>query len=197
MRKEIVEDKEKDKPSFIQKNTINFIIVLLLFIANSIGYARLSSTLKVSGSGANGGGTGHAKWDVHFENLVEKSDRVQLNVPATIKGNTTDIEYSVNLLVPGSYYEFEVDIKNNGTINAKLANEPSFNGITPAQDVYTNYTVKYVDNTDIRVGDVLRAGDSKRMKVRVEIEKDLTPDKLPTTAQAMNLSVDLDYIQAD
>ena len=35
------------------------------------------------------------------------------------------------------------------------------------------------------------------MKVRVEIEKDLTPDKLPTTAQAMNLSVDLDYIQAD
>ena len=186
MRKEIVEDKEKDKPSFIQKNTINFIIVLLLFIANSIGYARLSSTLKVSGSGANGGGTGHAKWDVHF-----------VNVPATIKGNTTDIEYSVNLLVPGSYYEFEVDIKNNGTINAKLANEPSFNGITPAQDVYTNYTVKYVDNTDIRVGDVLRAGDSKRMKVRVEIEKDLTPDKLPTTAQAMNLSVDLDYIQAD
>ena len=169
------------------------IIVFLLLILISIGYATLSSTLRI-----NGGGTiGKIRWDVHFENISQESNKAQIITPATINGNTTNIEYKVNLTVPGSYYQFETDIKNGGTIDAKLATPPTLTGITAEQDVYTNYTVTYSDGTPILVGDVIKAGQSRRVLVKVELEKDVVASQLPATEQTLNLSVDLDYIQAD
>lgn len=153
----------------------------------------MSSTLKIRGTGI----IGEIKWDVHFENITERSDKVTIIEPATILGNTTDIEYSVRLNNPGSYYEFEADIKNAGTIDAKLANEPRLTGITAEQDVYTNYIVTYLDGSPIKVDDVIRAEESRTIKVRIELEKDLQANHLPTSDQQLDLQIDLDYIQAE
>ena len=169
------------------------LVIFLLLIAISIGYATLSSTLKNRGNG----GSDKTRWDVHFENVVEDSFKATIIKPATILGNTTNIEYEVNLTAPGSYYTFETSIKNGGTIDAKLATTPTLIGISPEQDVYTNYTVTYSDGKPIRVGDVIKSGEIRKIKVLVEIEKDLNEYQLPTTQQTLNLSVDLDYIQAD
>ena len=63
--------------------------------------------------------------------------------------------------------------------------------------MYTNYTVTYSDGKPIRVGDVIKSGESRKIKVLVEIERDLNVNQLPTTQQVLSLGVDLDYIQAD
>lgn len=177
---------------YISSKPFLLITITLLIIIN-IGFATISSTLKIRGSGF----IGDVRWDIHFENLTEKSNKITILQPATIIENTTEIEYSIKLNVPGSYYEFETDIKNGGTIDAQLATEPTISGITEEQDVYTNYVVTYSDDTPIRIGDIIKAGESRKLKVRIEMEKDITASQLPTTEQQLNLIVDLNYIQAD
>ena len=187
------EDNKIIKDDNKEENKKYILIIFLLLIAISIGYATLSSTLKIKGNG----GIDKIRWDVHFENVVEDSYKATIIKPATILGNTTNIEYDINLSVPGSYYTFETSVKNGGTIDAKLATNPTLTGISPEQDVYTNYTVTYSDGKPIRVGDVIKSGESRKIKVLVEIERDLSVSQLPTTQQVLNLGVDLDYIQAD
>lgn len=190
---EQLEENEEYKKYKKQENKKYLLLIFLLLISISIGYAALSSTLRIRGTGT----IDNVRCDVHFENITESSSKVDIIEPATIQGNTTDIEYQINLQTLGSYYEFETDIKNSGTIDAKLATNPSLTGISAEQDVYTNYTVTYSDGTPIRVGDIIKAGESRRITVRVEIEKDLTANQLPKSAQTLNLGVDLDYVQAD
>lgn len=186
-------DKQPKKKERNDSHRSYLLVVLLLLISISIGFGAMSSTLKIKGNGI----IGQMKWDVHFENITERSSNVTIIEPATILGSTTDIEYSVRLNGPGSYYEFDADIKNAGTIDAKLANQPSLTGITAEQDAYTNYIVTYADGSPIRVDDELRAGETKTIKVRIELEKDLQKDHLPTADQQLNLEIDLDYIQRD
>ena len=167
-------DKQPKKKERNDSHRSYLLVVLLLLISISIGFAAMSSTLKIKGNGI----IGQMKWDVHFENITERSSNVTIIEPATILGSTTDIE-------------------NAGTIDAKLANQPSLTGITSEQDAYTNYIVTYADGSPIRVDDELRAGETKTIKVRIELEKDLQKDHLPTTDQQLNLEIDLDYIQRD
>ena len=182
------EDK-KEKNSY----KLIVIIILLLFTLINIGYANFSSTLKIFGSG----GIGQIKWDIHFENIVEDVNNTEVIEPATIQENTANIEYNINLLAPGSYYKFYTDIKNDGTIDAKLATPPTLSGISAEQDAYINYMVTYADGTAIEVGDTLSASESKQILVTVELEKDLSVDQLPLEPQQLYLTIDLNYVQAD
>ncbi len=186
-------ENNKNKDSNFKENKKFVIIIFLLLILISIAYATLSSTLKISGTG---GITG-VRWDIHFENIVERSDKAEVVTPATIQGNTTNINYGVNLSTPGSYYEFETEIKNGGTIDAKLATTPTLSGITPEQDVYTNFTVTYSDGSQLLVGDVIKSGEARTIKVRVEIDPNTVGSQLPINDQTMNLTIDLNYIQAN
>ena len=196
MEKEVqVQNNNTNNNQNTEKNSKKqfIVIVLLLLMAISVGFANLSSTLRISGNST----IQPMRWDMHFENIADSKNNATVVVPATIKGNTTTIEYEIELTKPGSYYEFSVDVKNGGTIDAKLANTPTLTGISREQDVYTNYTVTYSDGSAIRVGDVIAAGQSRKVTVKVEIDPDITSAQLPTTAQQLVLGVDLDYVQAD
>ena len=73
---------------------------------------------------------------------------------------------------------------------------PTVTGVSPAQDVYTNYTFTHSDGTAIQVGEQLAAGASKKFKVRVEYDRNITSAQLPTSPQTMNLAVTMAYEQA-
>lgn len=188
-----MEQNSTEKKEKREENKKFIIIVFLLLVLISIGYANFSSTLKITGQG----GIDKIKWDIHFENVTEESKKVDIILPATIKGKTTDLEYKINLKEPGSYYRFYTDIKNDGTIDAKLGNEPTLTGISKEQDVYTNYTVTYSDGSPISVGDQIKAGESRKILVEVSLEKDLSIEQLPIESQDLTLTVDFDYVQAD
>ena len=176
----------KDK----KKKYLSIIILLLLLVGVTVGYATLSSNLNISGTSS----IGAPDWDVHFENLSVKSGSVSASAP-TISSNKLNITYSCALAKPGDYYEFTVDVKNAGTIDAKLSALPTISGVSTAQDVYVNYTFTHTDGTAIAAGETLAAGASKNFTVKVEFDKNITSAQLPTTAQELSLVASMNYEQ--
>ena len=175
-----------------RKNGLVVAIVMLLLVGISVGYAAISTTLNINGTSSIGGTT----WDVHFENVKVSSGSVTATTAAKVETDTTKVTYAVTLSQPGDYYEFTVDVKNAGTLAAKLSAVPTLSGVSTAQDVYTNYTVTYSDGTTIKAGDTLAAGATKTLKVRVEFDSNITSSQLPTTAQSLTLACSMNYVQA-
>ena len=166
-------------------------LLALLLLTITVGYAALSTTLNINGTSK----INNATWDVHFANLEVTSGSVSATKAATIDSGTTAIDYNVELIKPGDFYGFTVDVTNTGTIDAKLGEAPILSGVSAEQDVYTNYTVTYSDDTAINANDKLAAGATKKLKVRVEFDRNITNSQLPTEAQPLNLTFAMNYVQ--
>lgn len=179
----------------MKKNKSKLIIalVLLLMVFTSIGYAALSTTLNISGT-AN---VAKAGWSLYFTNIAVTSGSVAATTAPAVSGTTTtSLTYAVSLTKPGDFYEFKVDVKNAGTLAAKLSAAPSLSGVSTAQDVYINYTVTYSDGTAVKAGDTIAAGATKTLKVRVMYDTNVTASQLPTSAQTLSLKYSMTYVQA-
>ena len=178
----------KDK----KKKYLSIVILLLLVVGITVGYAALTANLSINGTST----IGVADWEVRFANLSVSENSVEPVSDPELSEDGLTITYSVNLATPGDFYEFTVDVVNSGSIPAKLSEMPNVSGVSEAQDAYTNYTFTHADGTQIQVGEQLAAGASKKFKVRVEYDKNITNAQLPKTAQTMNLTVTMAYEQA-
>ena len=178
---------------------IDYLLLLLLLVVGlSVGYALLQTTLTINGTSKIKGNT----WDIHFANLQVTEGSVSIgtgDVAAAIQSTNTDVTYTVTLNEPGDFYEFTVDAVNAGTIDgmiesvtSKLNNQP----ITTLP-AYLNYSVTYSDGVAISSNQYLKAGDSEKYKVRIEFKKDISSTDLPTTVQTLTLNFGVVYIQAD
>ena len=167
------------------------IIVLIAAFGIGIGYAAINRTLTISGTS----GIRNNSWDVHFENVQVATGSVSATIPAAIGTGSTSVNYEISLGIPGDFYEFTVDVKNDGTFPAKLSGNPVLSGVSTAQDIYINYTVTYSDGTTIKANDELDAGALKTLKVRVEFDRTISEEQLPTSNEALNLGFSMDYIQ--
>lgn len=174
------------------KKRYGVLILLLLVVGISIGYAALTTTLNINGTTT----IGKASWDVHFENLAVTDGSVTATTAAAIDTAKTTINYEITLSEPGDFYEFTVDAVNGGTLDAELSADPEILGLTTEQDVYVNYTVTYEDGTALAAGDEIAASASSTYKVRVEYDTDITADQLPTEDQTISLTFAANYIQA-
>ena len=173
-----------------KRTTVLFLILLLL--ALTVGYAALSTTLNINGTSV----INNTSWDVHFANLSTTTGSVTPTTAPSIASGNLSISYAVTLAKPGDFYEFTVDVTNAGGIDAKLSAAPTVSGVSTAQDVYTNYTVNYADGTAPAANDTIAAGASKKYRVRVEFDKNISASQLPTSAQNMTLTVSMNYTQA-
>ena len=179
-------NEKKGRGSFIA------ILVLVLVLGISIGYAALSTTLNINGSTT----IGKSSWDVHFANVIETAGGVTATKAAAITA-TTEVTYEVTLPTPGTFYEFTVDVVNAGSLDAKLSADATVEGVSAAQAVYTKYSVVWSDTgVAPKTGDVIKAGQKKTAKVRVEYNKDVTAAQLPTTDQVLTLTASMNFIQA-
>ena len=167
------------------------VIVLLLLLFVGFGYAAITTNLKITGKTT----ISTSSWNVHFENLEVTAGSVTATKAATATGNTTTIDFEVPFATPGDFYEFTVDVKNDGSLGAKVAATPTVTGITTAQDVYINSTVTYENGDAIEADDTLASGTTATYKVRVEYDKNITSDQLPTTTQTISLTFAVDYVQ--
>lgn len=167
------------------------LVLALLLFTITVGYATLSTTLQINGTSK----INNAAWNVHFANLNVTKGSVAATKAAAIDSATTTIDYNVELTKPGDFYEFTVDVTNAGSINAKLSAIPTLGGVSTEQDVYINYTVTYSDGKAIGANDKLAAGETKKLKVKVEFDENITSNQLPTTAQTLNLKFAMNYVQ--
>lgn len=184
-------NKIKEKEERNKKNYVIFlIIILLLFI--STGYSLVSSNLVINGVT----NIRRSEWNVHFSNVNVTNGNELTVVPPTINNTGTIVNFSVNLDNVDDKYEFVVEVYNEGTIDAKVLDCVKI-GLTQEQEQYVNYNVTYLDGSSINEGDVLNAGEKKKIKVSVEYLQlmPLNENDLTNNYEVANLSYKIDYIQ--
>ena len=167
-----------------------FILLFIVVFSLSIGYSYLNTGLNI---------TGHAnikdnRWDIYFDNIQIESGSQEATSEPVITNNTT-VTYGVTLNNPGEYYEFNIDIVNNGTIDAVLEDISIEPILTTAQREYLNYQVKYTTDEEIDIGDVLTANTTKTIKVIFEYKDIVDTTKYSEEDQDFDISIELLYSQ--
>lgn len=169
----------------------NFLMAFLILLAcgMGIGYAALSTTLTIDGTSD----IDRASWSVIFENVQVTTGSVNATAPSIT--DDTSVGFSVNLEDPGDFYEFKVDVTNDGTFDAYLSSMTITPTLTSAQQNYFAYTVTYEDGTAISLDDALDAGDTETILVRFEYLTQSNPSLYPTADDSLNFSVTMNYVQ--
>lgn len=135
-------------------------------------------------------------WNVHFENIQIKEGSVTATTAPTINTSSTEITYGINLDAPGQFYEFTVDVKNSGSINAML-DDVLGTSLTAEQQKYLSYSATYNNGASLNKNDKLDVGSTEKIKVRVSFRTDINPSDLPNSDSALELKIQLRYVQAD
>ena len=153
-----------------RKKGSKVLVLVILLLAVSLGYAFLSTTLKINGFSHITKGI----WDIHWDNVANESG-VTPTVAAYIKDNTKKqvVEYEVFLAKPGDYYEFTVDAVNEGTydgIITKIESKVNGNALSTLPN-YVKYSVVYAnDGTEPALNDTLDVEERRTYKIRVEYD---------------------------
>ena len=179
---------------YIKKKKIIYIMmVIVLVVGISIGYAVLNSTLRINGTSTIEKNT----WDVHFENIYVKEGSIVPTIEPAISNDTTISNFELILDKPGDFYEFYVDVVNRGTIDAMINSVVKTPDLTEEQKKYINYTIEYQNGEQITKNQLVSKNSFVRLKVLVEYKKDLSASDLPTETNTLVLGLDLNIIQAD
>ena len=178
------------------------VLLFILLMIVSIGYAVLSTNLKINGFSK----INNSNWDIHFANVVVNSNSVSIGTgdqAATITANNnTEVTYTVTLSKPGDFYEFTVDAVNAGSIDGMISaivsklNNTVIDTNHPLPN-YLSYSVTYSDGIELANNQYLKAGDTETYKVRVEFLKDIENNQLPSSDQNLSFSFSVTYVQAD
>ena len=104
-------------------------IVLICTFTLSIAYAALSAVLTINGNAE----VVASNWNIHLDNPKVSSGSVTKTLPV-ISGNT--MTFSSSLVDPGDFYEFVVDVVNDGTIDAMIDSVSVTPTLTDSQKKY-------------------------------------------------------------
>ena len=169
--------------------------VIIAVLGLTVAFAALSTTLNIKGSAY----LDAAKWGIKFQNLSEPSIVGEASDAKTakIEKDVSINDIKVTLSKPGDSVTYTVDLVNDGDINAKIENIEKTN-LTEEQQKYITFTVKYKENdTELKIGDILSKKEVKPLVIKIEYRKDLESSDLPKSAQGINLSYKLDFVQTD
>ena len=173
------------------------VVVLLIVIAGlTVAFAALSATLNINGTAY----LDAAKWGIRFENLSSPTRVGKATTTGTAKIEETKAaeitDMNVSLSIPGDKIVYTVDLVNKGTINAKIDNIEK-TVLTSEQQRYLTFKVTDKDGYEIKQGDILEKGETKKITITIEFIKDLTKEDLPKQTSTISLSYKLNFVQTD
>ena len=174
------------------KSNLIVAIVCLLLICLTVGYAAINSKLNINGTTD----ISSNKWIIYFDNVVENETSIQAIKTATIEEDKTKMNFDIELTEPGEYYEFNVDVVNDGTIDAMI-DQVIKDGMLPSHEEYLTFDVTYDDGTPLKRCDALNAESKRNLLVKVTFKEEVTEDQLPEVNQILDLGFEIDYIQKD
>ena len=170
-----------------------FVLILIVLFGISVGYAVINRTLNITGNSEVKQNT----WDIHFENIKVKSGSVEDIEDPVINNSNLSVNFNFMLNLPGDFYEFTVDVKNSGTIDAMIDSITKTPELTELQKKYMKYTIEYQNGEQISSKQLVEKDSFVRLKVRVEYRNDITENDLPTETEILNLGFTVNYVQAD
>ena len=178
------------------------LLLLLLLLTVTIGFALLSTTLKINGFADIKGN----KWDVRWddESVAVTEGSVTAEAP-TVTESDTKVSFSVSLALPGDFYEFTIDAINAGTIDAMIEDIKTTikdgDGEPATLPSYINFSVTYSDGVEVAEGHLLAkrtdATHPTRETYKVRIEFDEEAEAIPETDSRYVVTYDVKYQQAD
>ena len=141
------------------KKQRNSLLLVILLLTVTIGYAVLTANLKITGTANIKSNT----WDVHFENIANQTGVTPSVAPTSNNITTTELTFTVDLDLPGDFYQFNVDAVNDGSIDAMVdlvttefytvtEGEPGEDPVETklnSKPAYINYSVTYDDGSEI------------------------------------------------
>ena len=166
-------------------------IVMISVLTLTVVYAALSTTLNINGNAE----VTAASWDIHLANVQLNSSSATTTAPTIT--NSTTATFSTTLTKPGDFYEFTIDVVNDGTIDAMIDGVTKTPTLTTAQAKYLNYIVEYQNGESINTKQLVAKNSFVRLKVKLEFRKDITALDLPTTSETLDLSFTVNYVQSD
>ena len=179
------------------KKHITLAIIVIIIAALAFGYAYLTTTLSINGITD----IDRNSWDVYFDNVQVTDGSVSgaQEIEAPTITSDTEVEFHVNLKKPGDFYEFTIEARNDGTIDAMINSiSKKLNNVEiTTLPAYLNYKVTYEDDVEIEDNHLLAAESLETYKIRVEYKSNISASDLPSTAQSINLSFGVEYVQAD
>ena len=176
-------------------------------IGLTVAYASLSQNLTINGTAK----VAAATWDVHFEGMSAGAATGYATLPTTGKlaASGTSVSGSIGTLkAPGDTITYTFNVKNAGSINAKISSitapklscAPANTGgsQTVANNVCANltYTIEYTSENPktIAVGNTLTAGASKNITLKIvnsSAATSLASEDITVTASPMIIN----YVQ--
>ena len=185
-----MQKKIRTKQKQFQMNKKAFIFITVLCMG--IGFAFLTSNLTITGNTSVSGNS----WNVYFTNIQETDGSVEPTVVPTTSGTTTtSLNYTVTLDKPGDFYEFTVDVVNDGTIDAMIESI-DMNNLDTDVEKYLSYTATYKYGSPIRQNDVLQKKSMATYKVRVAYKTDIEAEDLDEEGINLTLTFGVNYTQS-
>lgn len=191
------------KRRFIQNVTI--IVLAVAIIVMSVGYAAYITQLEINGTTT----IEKASWNVHFTETTKLDTSTVLDeaiTGPTLNDKSTALTFAVNLKL-NDVYEFTTDVKNDGTLDAKLTQftltgtkgdatvlEAS-SGLKYTSD-YLQYIVTWADGTELSENEVIKGGNSKKLKVSVKYVQPTDDSLLPTEDETYVFTLNMNFSQA-
>ena len=166
-------------------------IVFMSVFTLTVAYAALNAVLDISGSAQ----VSSAEWDVHFDNVKVTNGSVSGDDPRITSPTTATFLTTLNM--PGEFYEFTIDVVNDGSIDAMIENITKTPTLTSEQAKYLKYDITYQNGESITTKQLVEKKSFVRLKVRLEFRNDLSSSDLPTSSETLNLGLQLDYTQSD
>lgn len=167
-----------------------YLIFGIVFLV-ALVFAYLLTNLVINGYVT----VGSNEWDVHFDNVVVDSGSVSTDDGAAIdEDDDTIVNFSVNLDQPRDYYKFDVDIVNEGTINAMIDSID----LPEIESELLEFNATYQDGTEISDNDLLASGETQTITVVVNYKDDIDASDLDSeNDDELEFSYGIDYVQAD
>ncbi len=176
-----------------KKRTKVFVIIgLFVMLFVGIGYSYLRETLTINSNTE----ISSMKWDVHLENVKVTSGSITPVSEPTIGSDKLSVTTSLDFTQPAQFFEYTVDVKNDGSIDAMIDSYDS-TVLSEAQSKYLIYTATYSDGERVQNNQVLKAGEKETIRVRIEVKEDLQKADLPTDGDEIKITFKLNYVQAD
>jgi|GEM_PF-4697879 len=175
-------DKDNDRGFRL---VIIFTLIVAIFCL-SVGYASFSTLLQINTKTA----VNNDVWAIEFQNMSTATlTGTAAEATAPVLSATT-VNLDVEFKMSGDAASYTFDVKNSGTLNAKLSSAPTVTGIP--DDVKDKFlvTLTYADGTTINANDTLNAGETKSLKITIAYK-----DGSTITNQVINSQILLLYVQ--
>ena len=177
------------------KKKNNIMLLLILLIGISIGYSLLNTNLNIIGhSGIN-----KNTWDIHWENV---QPNVESNITAeepTISNDGKTVSYELEFELPGDFYEFDVDAKNDGSISGIISDiKHTAYDVLEDEEItlpdYIKYSIVYKNTQEAPVkNDILNSKEKRTYTVRIEYDKNAKT--LPNETKKIRITDEVIYTQ--